>query len=138
MIISIISNHLSWLLTNFVISFLYGNWDCGISSSHRCIFWLIIGLGNFPTEQKHSFLFRKGLRVIGQPLLSTNNNILIPHGPVINDTYTYNDLVGWLKMKAFHADDLKSLVSNRNWARTSRIRLSSPRISFCTRMNGPF
>ena len=48
----------------------------------------IIDLGNFPTEQKHSFLFQKGLRVIGQPPLSTNNNILIPHGPVINDTYT--------------------------------------------------
>ena len=60
----------------------------------------IIDLGNFPTEQKHSFLFRKGLRVIDQPLLSTNNNILIPHGPFINDTYTYNNLVGRLKMKA--------------------------------------
>ena len=54
----------------------------------------IIDLGNFPTEQKHSFLFRKGLRVIGQPLLSTNNYILIPHGPVINDTYTFNNLAG--------------------------------------------
>ena len=105
MIISIISNHLPWLLTNFVISFLYGNWDCSRSLSHWCLCYWIIDLGNFPTEQKHSFLFRKGLRVIGQPLLSTNNNILIPHGPVINDTYTYNNLVGRLKMKSFHVDD---------------------------------
>ena len=112
MIISIISNHLSWLLTNFVISFLMGT-EIAVDPYLTDVFanW-IIDLGNFPTEQKHSFLFRKGLRVIGQPLLSTNNNILIPHGPIINDTYTYNNLVGRLKMKAFHVDDSPILPPN--------------------------
>ena len=74
--------------------------EIAVDPYHTDVFsdW-IIDLGNFPTEQKHSFLFRKGLRVIGQPLLSTNNNILIPHGPVIIYTYTYNNLVGRLRMR---------------------------------------